>query len=56
MSGRDVPPPYPGVPDCECGHRAGWHHLTERAPRKHTWCTAHEPGACPCTQYRPVAS
>lgn len=49
----EKPQPYAGVPDCECGHRAAFHHMTEKAPRRHTWCSAHKPAACACTQYRP---
>lgn len=60
LDGRDMTaePTRPElIPPCAiCNHPAGYHHLTEKAPRKHTRCTAHEPEACPCTQYRPVTS
>lgn len=43
------------LPTCVCGHRAAWHEMTAKPPRKHTWCTAHEHGHhCDCQRYEPA--
>jgi hypothetical protein len=48
----------PHIPPCAtCNHYYTVHHLTERAPRKRTWCTAWDDGGkCGCTAYRPAVT
>jgi len=47
----------PSLPPCRCRHLYTVHTLTERRPRKRTWCTAWDGGGkCGCTAYAAVPS
>jgi hypothetical protein len=52
MNTSDV---YAKALDCSCAHPMVTHVLSEKAPRRRTWCSVGtaKDGQCTCTKYAP---